>query len=84
VEQLRRNPEGIYPGRNVFLSAMAIQPAESVPARVYLRLLEDSHVKCSNPLYTTNFIKVRVSSGPLDGHIGWVCENDVFRTVTPL
>jgi hypothetical protein len=76
-----RSPETIYPGRNIFLSAMASQPAESAPANVYLRLLEDSRVKCSNPMYTTNFIRVRVTSGPLVNHVGWVCEDDVFRTV---
>lgn len=81
VEQLRRNPDSIYPGRKQFLSAMAAQPAELVAANVYLRLLEESHVKCNNLLYTTTFIKVRVTSGPFDGHVGWVCEDDVFRTV---
>lgn len=60
---------------------MAAQPAELVGANVYLRLLEDSHVKCSAPFHTTNFIRVRVTSGPLDQHEGWVCEDDVFRTV---
>jgi hypothetical protein len=81
VEQLQRNPDSIYPGRKQFLSAMAAEPAELVAEHVYLRLLEDSHVKCSNPLYTTKFIKVRVTSGRFDGHVGWVCEDDVFRTV---
>lgn len=60
---------------------MANQPAERVAANTYLRLLENSSVKCSDPIYTTHFIKVRVTSGSLDGHIGWVCEDDVFRTV---
>ena len=81
VEQILRNPESLYPGRKDFLSAMAKQPAESVPANSYLRLLEESHVKCSNPIETTTFIKVRVTSGALDGHVGWVCEDDIFRTV---
>jgi hypothetical protein len=81
TELLMRSPETIYPGRQVFLSSMASQPAELAPANVYLRLLEDSHVKCSSLMYTTNFIRVRVTSGPLDGHVGWVCEDDVFRTV---
>lgn len=81
VEQIERNPESLYPGRKDFLSAMVKQPGESVPANIYLRMLEDSHVKCSHPRYTTNFIKVRVTSGSLAGHIGWVCETDVFRTV---
>ena len=80
-EQTLTNPEKLYPGRKDFLSAMARQPAEPVAANVYLRWLEDSRVKCSNPLNTTTFIKVRVTSGPLDGHVGWVCEDDVFRTV---
>jgi hypothetical protein len=82
VEQIHGNPETIYPGRNAFLSVMASQPAESVPANVYVRLVEDSQVKCNDPLETTKFIKVRVTSGRLDGHVGWVCEDDVFRTVT--
>lgn len=81
IEQIQRNPESLYPGRKDFLMAMAKQPAESVPANTYLRLLEDSHVKCSDPICTAKFIKVRVTSGPLDGHVGWVCQDQVFRTV---
>ena len=70
VEQLYKSLETIYPGRNIFLSAMAVQSAEAVPANTYLRMLEDSHVKCSKPIYTTKFVKVKVTSGPLNGHIG--------------
>lgn len=81
VQELRTNPERYYPGHSNFLLNMAQQPAESIPASSYLRLLENSNVKCSNPLYTTTFIKVRITSGPLAGRIGWVCEDDVFRTV---
>ncbi len=79
VQELQTNPERYYPGRSAFLLAMAQQPGESVPASSYLRLLENSNVKCSNPLYTTNFIKVMVTSGPLVNRVGWVCEDDVFR-----
>jgi len=50
-------------------------------ASSYLRLLETSKVKCSKPLFTTTFIKVRVTRGPLVDRVGWVCEDDVFRTV---
>lgn len=82
IEQIRTHPESLYPGRKTFLSAMAAQPAESLPANSYVRLLENSNVKCSDPLLTTKFIKVRVTSGSLEGHVGWICEDDVFRTVT--
>ncbi|HVO98062.1 MAG TPA: hypothetical protein VMT15_08340 [Bryobacteraceae bacterium] len=82
VQGLQKNPDRYNPGRRNFLSSMAQQPAESIPPSSYLRLLENSKVKCSNPLYTTTFIKVRVTSGPLVGRVGWVCEDDVFRTVT--
>jgi len=82
VQELQRDSERYYPGRSNFLWAMARQPAEAIPASSYLRLLENSKVKCSNPLFTTTFIKVRVTSGPLVGRVGWVCEDDVFRTVT--
>jgi hypothetical protein len=75
------NPERLYPRRKAFLSAMVKQPAESVPANTYMPLLEDSRVKCGKPLETTHFIKVRATSGSLGGHIGWVCEDDVLRTV---
>ena len=82
VQELQTNPERYYPGRSAFLLTMAQQPGESIPASSYLRLLESSEVKCSKPLFTTTFIKVRVTSGPLVGRVGWVCEDDVFRTVT--
>jgi hypothetical protein len=81
IEEMMRNPVHYYPGRNNFLSAMAQQPAAAIPPSSYLRLLEDSKIKCSKPIYTTNFIKVRVTSGSLEGSVGWVCEDSVFRTV---
>lgn len=43
--------------------------------------LQHASVKCSDPINTTNFIQVRVTSGTLEGHVGRVCEDDVFRTV---
>jgi hypothetical protein len=73
IEELQTNPERYYPGRSTFLLAMAQQPGESIPASSFLRLLEPSEVKCSNPLFTTTFIKVRVTSGPLVDRVGWVC-----------
>jgi hypothetical protein len=82
IYQIHRDPESVYPGRKDFLSAMAMRPAEWVPADTYLRLLENSDVKCfRDPIATTTFIKVRLTSGSLDGHIGWVCGDDVSRTV---
>jgi hypothetical protein len=82
VEELLRNPERYYPGRGNFLFAMAEQPSESVPASSYLLVLEDSKVKCGRPIETTDFVKVRVTSGLLDGRVGWACEDDILRTVT--
>jgi hypothetical protein len=81
VKELQTNPERFYPGRSTFLLAIAQQPGESIPASSFLRLLETSEVRCSKPLFTTSFIKVRVTSGPLVDRLGWVCEDDVFRTV---
>jgi hypothetical protein len=81
VQEMLANPERYYPGRSTFLLTMAQQPGESIPAGSYLRLLETSRVKCSKPFFTTDFIKVRVTSGLLVGRVGWVCEDDVFRTV---
>jgi hypothetical protein len=81
VVQIEMDPESLYPGRKKFLSAMANQSAEQVPGNTYIRVLDDSGVHCSSPLYTTHFIKVRVTSGPLEGHIGWVCQDDVSGTV---
>jgi hypothetical protein len=81
VEKFLWDPELEYPGHGNFLAAMAQQPSLTIPPKSYLRILEDSKAKCDNPRYTTNFIKVRVTSGPLEGRIGWVCEDYVYRTV---
>ena len=81
VEQIQMDPESLYPGRKEFLSAMDKQSAERVRAKTYLRLVDDSGVHCGDPIYTTHFLKVRVTSGSLDGHIGWVCQDDVVGTI---
>ncbi len=81
IEQMKRDPESVYPGRKDFLLAMAKQTGELVPAETHLRLLGNSHVKCRDPLSMAKFVKVRVTSGSLDGRVGWVCEEDVYRTV---
>jgi hypothetical protein len=79
--KLLKDPERYYPGHGSFLSAMAQQPSAAIPPKSYLRPLDDSKAKCSDPTYTTNFIKVRVTSGSLQGRVGRVCEDFVYRTV---
>jgi hypothetical protein len=31
-------------------------------------------------MYTTTFIKVRVVDESMTGHVGWLCEDDVYST----
>jgi hypothetical protein len=82
VDDMWRNPERYAPGRREFLGAMSQQPGVSVPEKTYARLLESSGAYCTpGPVYsTTVYIKVRVTSGPLIGQEGWVCEDDIART----
>ena len=82
IKQIDNTPGSLYPGRKAFFEAIARQPALFIAADTYVRLLEDSNVRCSNPLFTTKFIKVAVTSGSFEGRVGWVCEDDVARTVT--
>jgi hypothetical protein len=81
VEEMLVHPEIYAPGRKEFLSEMNRQPGISVAEKTYARLLEYSGAHCTpRPLYTTVYIKIRITSGPLLGREGWVCEEDVGRT----
>jgi len=80
--EIMRNPERITPGRREFLLAMSRQSGISVPGGTYARSLESSGPKCTlHPQELSAYIKVRITSGPFRGREGWVCEDDVFRTV---
>lgn len=77
------NPTRYTPGRKEFLSAMSQQPGGmSIPEKTYVRVLRDSGARCNlNPIVTTNFILVRITSGPFAGHEGWACQDDIAGTV---
>jgi hypothetical protein len=82
VEDMLVNPERYAPGRKEFLVAMSRQPGISVPEKTYARLLQYSGAHCTpRPGYTTVYIKVRITSGPFLGREGWVCEDDIRRTL---
>jgi hypothetical protein len=81
IEDMLMRPERYAPGRKEFLAAMFNQPGISVPERTYARLLEYSGARCTpRPGYSTVYIKVRITSGPLLGQQGWICEDNVGRT----
>jgi hypothetical protein len=82
IQDVMLNPNRYSPpGRQEFLTAMSRQAGVSVPEKTYARLLEHSGARCNPmPVYTTVYIKVRITSGPLVGHEGWVCEDDIGRT----
>jgi len=76
------DPDRYSPGRREFLLAVSQQSNVTVPEQSYVRLLRHSGVRCNlNATYTTTFIKVRITSGALRDREGWVCEDDIQRTV---
>lgn len=82
VTDMQANPTHYTPGRKEFLSSMSQQPGVFIPEKTYLRLIEGSGAHCNaNPLFTTTYIKVRITSGPLRGREGWACEDSIARTV---
>ena len=82
IEDIHRHPERYTPGRKEFLLAMSLQPGVFVRGKTYVRHLESSGAKCElYPEVTATYIKVRITSGPLHGREGWVCEGNLFRTV---
>jgi hypothetical protein len=75
------NPERYAPGRKKFLLAMSQQPGILVPEKTYVRVLAGSGAECGPiPGHSFTFVRVRVTSGPLRGREGWVCQGDVGGT----
>ena len=68
------------PNRREFLLAMSQRPEVLISEKTYARLLEYSGAHCNPIGYSTVYIKVRVTSGPLAGREGWLCEDDIGRT----
>ena len=82
IHVMATDPDHYSPGRKEFLLAMARQSGVLVPGNSYVRLLQSSGVRCNlDTTFSTTFIKVRITSGPLKGREGWVCEDDIQRTV---
>lgn len=81
VENMRLNPERYAPGREAFLLAMSRSAALSVPGHTYARLVQQSGARCNlNPITTSSYVKVLITSGPLRGNQGWMCEDSLVRT----
>jgi hypothetical protein len=67
--------------RRRLLDAMARQPGVLVAGEQYFRILEQSSVGCADdPITTSNFLRVRVTTGPSKGLEGWACSRDVQPT----
>jgi hypothetical protein len=80
----RGSYEQYIPERIAFLRAMAQAPSVPIPANSFCRLLQDSNAICSpRPLNNPMYVKVRITSGPMKGHVGWGCEGIVRTVIWP-
>jgi len=86
-EQIRlHNEMGLHPERYMverrkLLSEMARQPGVTVTGEQYFRIIEESPAGCADdPVTTSNYLKVRATTGPSKGSEGWACSRDVQPT----
>jgi len=67
--------------RRKLLSEMARQPGVTVTGEQYFRIIEESPAGCADdPVTTSNYLKVRATTGPSKGSEGWACSRDVQPT----
>lgn len=77
LRELRQHPERHIPQRLMFLDKMAQAPSIVIPGASYCRILQRSDAICSrDPILNPEYIKVRITSGPLKGQEGWGCLGD--------
>jgi hypothetical protein len=75
---MRAHPEQYMAERRKLLETMAQQPGVLVTGEQYFRILEQSPAGCADdPVTTSSYLRVRVSTGPSKGSEGWACSRDV-------
>ena len=75
------HPERYMVERKNLIVAMAAEPGRPVPGKQGFRILEQSPAGCANdPFTTSNYLRVRVLTGPSKGSEGWACSRDVQPT----
>jgi hypothetical protein len=80
-KDLHSHPERHMADRRKLVEAMGDQPGFIVTGEQYFRVLEQSPAGCaSDPVTTSNYVRVRVSTGQAKGKEGWACSRDVQPT----
>lgn len=81
VAEMLEHPERYMRERKALLGAMDRQAGVIVTGQQYFRVLEQSEARCANdPLGTAEFIRVRVTTGPVKRAEGWACMRDLQPT----
>jgi hypothetical protein len=76
-----RHPERYLTDRIRLIDSIGQQPGLLVTGQQYFRLLEQSDVGCDLSLiHSANYVRVRVTTGPLKEREGWSCDLDVQPT----
>ena len=71
------------PRRREFLNVFAATPGFDISEQTDADILEDSDCRCTlHAIFTTSLVKLRITSGPFQGRVGWVCEDQVVRVGT--
>ena len=75
---MRAHPKRYMAERSKLIETMAQQAGILVTGEQYFRILEESPAGCADdPVTTSNYLRVRVSTGPSKGSEGWACSRDV-------
>lgn len=84
LKELNSHPERYIGDRIAFVNAMRSASCTMVPANSYGEFLDQREgARCGAGLFqTSDYIKVRITSGPAKGTVGWGCApSDIVRTV---
>jgi hypothetical protein len=72
------------PGSSVdpeLINELKVYPYFEVPARTHCKILKRTNIPCHRDMYTSTFVKVRVTSGTFRRREGFVCDAEIPRTV---
>ena len=79
VGDMSKHPELYPPARNEFREALERFPGATLHEKTFCRIIGAANVRCAFPITMNSLLHIRITSGPLTGREGWVCDTHVSR-----
>jgi hypothetical protein len=82
--QLHRRAEiheiPVSAGEREFLTRLSSSPGFDITSEADAKIIETTGCRCNlNVTYANTLVKLRITSGPFSGRVGWVCDDQVRR-----